>query len=103
MASIFFVKVLICVALIIQFANDINSALAVHFPTDDVRIIAEPGRYYSESAFTLATRVHSMKRHAANNTMMYYIGDSIFGSFNNMLGNSYHPTALKVGDAKLFE
>lgn len=41
-----------------EIANAVNLALDEHFPNDGtVRIIAEPGRYYVASAYTLATNV----------------------------------------------
>ncbi|KAK3819614.1 MAG: pyridoxal-dependent decarboxylase [Benniella sp.] len=60
----------------------------------EVRVIAEPGRYYVGSAFTLATQViarrtirrdqeDSMSQEQAQNpTHMYYINDGMYGSFN---------------------
>ncbi|KAF9195021.1 hypothetical protein BGZ51_005985 [Haplosporangium sp. Z 767] len=60
----------------------------------DVRVIAEPGRYYVGSAFTLATQViarRTISRDPAelmsmeqngNPTHMYYINDGMYGSFN---------------------
>lgn len=41
-----------------EFSEVINGALDEFFPPDSgVQIIAEPGRYYVESAFTLAVNV----------------------------------------------
>ncbi|KAG0267066.1 hypothetical protein BG011_009138 [Mortierella polycephala] len=60
----------------------------------EVRVIAEPGRYYVGSAFTLATQViarRTISRDPAelmsmeqneNPTHMYYINDGMYGSFN---------------------
>lgn len=45
-----------------QVAQAINEALDEHFPEDgDIRIIAEPGRYYVASAYTLATNVIAIR------------------------------------------
>jgi hypothetical protein len=41
--------------LILQIAEVVNLSLDKYFP--DVRIIAEPGRFYVASAFTIATNV----------------------------------------------
>ena len=67
----------------------INKALDVHFPEGcGVDIIAEPGRYYVASAFTLATRIHG-RRELTNDddsvSYFYYINDGVYGSFNCML------------------
>ena len=41
-----------------EIATAVNAALDEHFPDDNtVRIIAEPGRYYVASAYSLATNV----------------------------------------------
>ena len=41
-----------------QFSEVINGALDELFPPDTgVQVIAEPGRYYVESAFTLAANI----------------------------------------------
>ncbi|KAG0321287.1 hypothetical protein BGZ99_004028 [Dissophora globulifera] len=60
----------------------------------EVRVIAEPGRYYVGSAFTLATQVVARRTiHRDSDTVaiedeqespshMYYINDGMYGSFN---------------------
>ncbi|GJJ69463.1 ornithine decarboxylase [Entomortierella parvispora] len=60
----------------------------------DVRVIAEPGRYYVGSAFTLATQVIARRtiqrdlteeilaQENQNPSHMYYINDGMYGSFN---------------------
>lgn len=46
-----------------EMASIINSSLQLLFPEDlGVDIIAEPGRYYMESAFTLVTRIYGRRR-----------------------------------------
>ena len=73
-----------------EIANVINSAIDEYFPEGcGVDIIAEPGRYYVASAFTLATRIHG-RREITNDednttSYMYYINDGVYGSFNCML------------------
>lgn len=45
-----------------EIATAINRALDEHFPNDGkIRIIAEPGRYYVASAYTLATSVIAVR------------------------------------------
>ncbi|XP_040204534.1 ornithine decarboxylase 1-like isoform X1 [Rana temporaria] len=73
----------------------INLALDKYFPADSgVKIIAEPGRYYVASAFTLAVNVIAKKvmlteqtgshdeDDASKKTIMYYVNDGIHSSFN---------------------
>jgi ornithine decarboxylase len=52
--------------------------LAIDFP--NLSVIAEPGRYFAEPVFTLATQVISRK--VDNGILMYYINDGVYGSFN---------------------
>lgn len=48
-------------------------------------MIAEPGRFFAESAFTLVTRAHSKRKDYKNGAVdkiMYYVNDGIYGSFH---------------------
>lgn len=68
----------------------INQALETYFPVESgVKIVAEPGRYYVSSAYTLLTNIHSKKEVilpiTGESHMMYYINDGVYGSFNSML------------------
>ncbi|XP_046919366.2 antizyme inhibitor 2 [Dermatophagoides farinae] len=70
----------------------INESLDIYFPEFDsngmkskVKIIAEPGRYYVASAFTLVTNIiakRSLRNNEGNLNNMYYINDGVYGSFN---------------------
>ncbi|XP_048449722.1 ornithine decarboxylase-like, partial [Rhincodon typus] len=77
-------------------AAEISPALDIYFPDKtEVQIIAEPGRYYVTSSFTLAVNIIARKivkysqpssndEEAGNEkTMMYYLNDGLYGSFNN--------------------
>nr|1F3T_A Chain A, Ornithine Decarboxylase [Trypanosoma brucei]1F3T_B Chain B, Ornithine Decarboxylase [Trypanosoma brucei]1F3T_C Chain C, Ornithine Decarboxylase [Trypanosoma brucei]1F3T_D Chain D, Ornithine Decarboxylase [Trypanosoma brucei]1QU4_A Chain A, ORNITHINE DECARBOXYLASE [Trypanosoma brucei]1QU4_B Chain B, ORNITHINE DECARBOXYLASE [Trypanosoma brucei]1QU4_C Chain C, ORNITHINE DECARBOXYLASE [Trypanosoma brucei]1QU4_D Chain D, ORNITHINE DECARBOXYLASE [Trypanosoma brucei] len=81
-----------------EIAGVINNALEKHFPPDlKLTIVAEPGRYYVASAFTLAVNVIAKKvtpgvqtdvgAHAESNaqSFMYYVNDGVYGSFNCIL------------------
>ncbi|XP_041813871.1 ornithine decarboxylase-like isoform X2 [Chelmon rostratus] len=82
-----------------EFSDVINGALDELFPPDSgVQIIAEPGRYYVESAFTLAANViarrvvtddvdeHSNgEENSHNRRMMYYLNDGVYGSLSCFL------------------
>ncbi|XP_042339207.1 ornithine decarboxylase-like, partial [Plectropomus leopardus] len=77
-----------------EFSEVINGALDEFFPPDSgVRIIAEPGRFYVESAFTLAVNVIAkrvlledidkqgeVEETSPERMMMYYINDGVYGS-----------------------
>lgn len=72
-----------------EVAMVVNQGLETYFSDNNVRVIAEPGRYYVASAFTLVTNVHS-KKNIYNNAneiehVMYYVNDGVYGSFNCLL------------------
>lgn len=55
-----------------------NSTIDLCFPSPDITIIAEPGRYFVTSAFTLACPIHSKRNVYQNGKLlssMYYISD----------------------------
>jgi ornithine decarboxylase len=79
-----------------EIAAAVNKSLDEHFPEDGkVRIIAEPGRYYVASAYTLATNVIASRemidRETGTTKYMYYINDGVYGSFNCVLYDHYIP------------
>jgi ornithine decarboxylase len=79
-----------------EIAAAVNKALDEHFPDDgNIRIIAEPGRYYVASAYTLATNVIASRDMIDTETgdmkYMYYINDGVYGSFNCILYDHYIP------------
>ncbi|KAL9543136.1 hypothetical protein MBANPS3_008255 [Mucor bainieri] len=72
------------------------------FP-EDVRVIAEPGRYYVASAFTLGVNVIGRRTNmahvdqtAASPEYMYYVNDGMYGSFNCIIFDHQvvHPKVL---------
>lgn len=88
----------------------LNKALDEYFPkSSGVRIIAEPGRYFVASAFTLAVNIiakrtvarditdnndgapgpdgHHQQNLSQNDepSHMYYVNDGVYGSFNSLL------------------
>lgn len=89
-----------------------------HFP--DLQVIAEPGRFYAASAFSLATNVIAKKKvsgdepekqledekdgildsvtpDSSDTAFMYYINDGLYGSFNCLFYDHavVNPTVLK--------
>uniref|UniRef100_A0AAG5DMY1 ornithine decarboxylase n=1 Tax=Anopheles atroparvus TaxID=41427 RepID=A0AAG5DMY1_ANOAO len=72
-----------------RYAQAVNRAIDRFFPADtNIRIIAEPGRYYVSSAVTLVSFVDSKRvvtDHLEDGTertrMFYYLNDGIFGTF----------------------
>lgn len=66
----------------------INSALDKYFPASSgVTIIAEPGRFFAEGAFTLVAQVFGSRMRTRNGQKVaeYWINDGIYGSMNCLL------------------
>jgi len=75
-----------------QLANEINSALKAHFSDLPVKVIAEPGRFMVASAYTLVTKVTSVRDTSdRGGDVRYYVNDGVYGSFNNILYDHAKP------------
>jgi ornithine decarboxylase len=73
-------------------AEVLNSCLDKHFNDPSVRIIAEPGRYYVATAFTLATNVIGRRwvdKHKGK--AMIYVNDGVYGNLNSILFDHQNP------------
>ena len=101
-----------------EIAGSITAALSVHFPEYDIdgpdnpqplRVIAEPGRFFAQSAFTLACNIIGTKHiqrpadavpAPEDIVCSYTIGDGIYGSFNNLMYDHAEvtPVPLKLSD-----
>ncbi|XP_028294397.1 ornithine decarboxylase [Gouania willdenowi] len=81
----------------------INTALDKYFPPDaGVKVIAEPGRFYVASAYTLVVNIIAKKvlmdddsssdedEGTSDRTLMYYVNDGVYGSFNCILYDHAH-------------
>ncbi|XP_068122775.1 ornithine decarboxylase-like isoform X2 [Hyperolius riggenbachi] len=72
-----------------EFAAVIVGSLEQYFPREEeVEVIAEPGRYYVTSAFTIAVNITTKKEKWAEDSdgrnrreLSYYLNDGLFGSF----------------------
>lgn len=70
----------------------LNLALDEYFPEGcGVEIIAEPGRYFVATAFTLASHVIAKRSHAETESMIY-INDGVYGNMNCILFDHQVPT-----------
>ncbi|KAH8094502.1 ornithine decarboxylase [Cristinia sonorae] len=84
----------------------IRTALEEYFPNrENLRIIAEPGRYYVAKAFSLAANIIARRAPPAaegavpqdiegdseSPTVMYYINDGVYGAFNCILFDHQTP------------
>ncbi|KAG5683764.1 hypothetical protein PVAND_013029 [Polypedilum vanderplanki] len=62
-----------------NYVDHINKAIDTHFPNINL-IVAEPGRYFVESAGVLATQI-ILKRISVDGHVHYYINEGVFLSF----------------------
>ncbi|XP_075577949.1 antizyme inhibitor 2 isoform X1 [Pelecanus crispus] len=87
-----------------EIAAVINSALDLYFPDGcGVEIVARPGRYYVNSAFTFAASITAMEEVPAEQpgsdeeepggkkSLMYHLSDGIYGTFSCLLFDSPCP------------
>ncbi|XP_036917411.1 antizyme inhibitor 2 isoform X2 [Sturnira hondurensis] len=88
-----------------EIASVINSALDLYFPEGcGVDILAQLGRYYVSSAFTLAVSIVAKKEvlleqpgredetGSVPKTIMYHLDEGIYGLFNSVLFENTCPT-----------
>ena len=71
-----------------SMAEALTQAIVSAFP-EGVSVIAEPGRYFARSAYTLACKVIARRKHVGgmspNPPDMLYQNDGIYGNFMNVL------------------
>lgn len=80
-----------------KFAAVLDSALETYFPPN-IRIIAEPGRYYVGGAFTLAANIIARRgvqdpENPSKDAYMIYLNDGVYGNFSNIIFDHQHPEA----------
>jgi ornithine decarboxylase len=83
-------------------AHVLREALDEYFPPN-ISIIAEPGRYYVSSAFTIACNIiarRAIENPATGETAyMAYVNDGLYGNFSSIMFDHQHPVAkvLRTG------
>ncbi|KAK3904975.1 pyridoxal-dependent decarboxylase [Staphylotrichum tortipilum] len=91
-----------------QMAGVLRAALDDYFPAHSgINLIAEPGRYYASSAFTLACNViarRTMEDELASSYMVY-VNDGLYGNFSSIMFDHQHPVAkiLRSGGRTLYD
>jgi ornithine decarboxylase len=87
-----------------KVAAILGPAVDQMFPSD-IRVIAEPGRYYVSSAFTICTHIIARRTVGRDATelhgesgddhpeYMYYVNDGMYGSFNCIIFDHQEPVA----------
>ncbi|XP_015068635.1 ornithine decarboxylase-like [Solanum pennellii] len=69
-----------------EIASVVNEAVQDFFPDPNLKIIAEPGRFFPETAFTLVT--HVIGKRVRGEKIEYWIDEGVYGSFRPTLYNS---------------
>jgi ornithine decarboxylase len=86
----------------LDIAATVRKAIAdfrVKFTADrQLRFIAEPGRYFVSRSTTIATKIYGRKG-GMGKTQALYIDDGVYGSFNNVVYDHYHPVPIKLTSA----
>lgn len=77
-----------------EMASVLAKALDDYFPPS-IRIIAEPGRYYTSSAFTIACNVIARRtvedKDLGIKSYMLYLNDGVYGNFSSIMFDHQHP------------
>jgi len=60
-----------------------------------LRFIAEPGRYFVSACTTVATKIMGRKG-GSGASQALYVDDGVYGTFNNVVYDHYHPQPVKV-------
>lgn len=87
----------------------VNSAIDEFFGSSEYLIIAEPGRFFVSSAYTLACRIHSKRaivREGIVEHIKYFINDGVYSSFNCILYDHkivYPKVIRKVKNLLIFD
>ncbi|KAF3906327.1 hypothetical protein ABW20_dc0103644 [Dactylellina cionopaga] len=88
-------------------ASVLGPAVDQYFP-NNVRVIAEPGRYYVASAFTVAAHVIARRTVqdpvTRENSFMLYLNDGVYGNFSGVMFDHQTPVprVLTCGDQFLY-
>jgi ornithine decarboxylase len=91
----------------VDIAKDLAPVLDQYFPPE-VRIVAEPGRFFCTSCYTLAVSIISRRerwvkpKSDGENTeeptkeILYYLSDGLYGSFNNIVFDHARPQPVPM-------
>ncbi|KAF3771046.1 hypothetical protein M406DRAFT_35130 [Cryphonectria parasitica EP155] len=88
-----------------EMAGALRAALDEYFPAHSgIHLIAEPGRFYASTAFTLACNIIARRTvenqpGGDNNSYMVYVNDGVYGNFSSIMFDHQHPVAniLRAG------
>ena len=87
-----------------DIAKKINDAIQDFYSKEEdktIQFISEPGRYFAEKTHTLVLNVIGKKKVKEDNgeeTIIYYLNDGIYGSFNCIYFDHSHPIILPFNE-----
>ncbi|KAK9465222.1 pyridoxal-dependent decarboxylase [Lipomyces arxii] len=84
-----------------SIAGELGPAIDKYFPSN-VRVIAEPGRYYVASAYTLACHVIARREVPQLNNYMIYLNDGVYGNMNCILFDHQNPVVRVLTHANRY-
>jgi len=77
-----------------EMASVLSSALELYFPPH-IRVIAEPGRFFVSSAFTIACHVIARRTvvdaKLGSTSYMLYLNDGVYGNFSSIMFDHQRP------------
>jgi ornithine decarboxylase len=82
-------------------AGVLDNALSEYFPSGcGIDIIAEPGRFYVATAFTIACNIIARRTvddpSVQGTSYMAYINDGVYGNFSSIMFDHQHPVAKSL-------
>jgi ornithine decarboxylase len=97
-----------------DMAGVLRRALDEYFPAHSgINLIAEPGRYYVSSAFTIACNVIARRtigdmmdaQDGNDSSYMLYMNDGLYGNFSSIMFDHQHPVAkvLRVNGHTMYD
>jgi len=82
-----------------EIAKYVNKGITEHFNDQNIQFIAEPGRYFAEPTHTLVLNVIGKKKVIDEEpTIVYYLNDGIYGSFNCIYFDHSKPIILPFNE-----
>jgi ornithine decarboxylase len=75
-------------------ARKLSLGISEFFPSESgVKVIAQPGRYLVASAYTLLSKITSVKEEAeGNQRVVYHLNDGVYGTLSCILTDMMYPT-----------
>ena len=84
----------------VDIAKKINEGITEFFHDQEIEFMAEPGRYFAQRTHTLVMNVIGKKiiMEKDEKTIVYYLNDGIYGSFNCIMFDHERPTILPFNE-----